>query len=387
MTKLNSNYRIIIVLIISMIIISCTKQVDYGPQIQTLTNSVSALQIALNSSIAALQKSRDSLTTALTQTNTNLTNTNANVTSLGLRMDSVKTALVGINAQLTYLSLRIDSANTKIVLLNSQMATANSNIANINAQIVVINNNIANLTSLINTLNQQYSSLLSTLNGILAQLSITPNTLSNGLVAWYPFTGNLLDSSVNSNNFTNSNAILTSDRFGISNAAYYFNSNKNAYTVSTNIPISLTGSYTFSYWQNLKGFNEGNSILELISSSSTIGNLNPIIWQHENKIYLTTCTNSNNQMLMDTTSNLLNKWVNFTWTVSGGVTNLYKNGALISTSSIMPWPSDTIIALTLGNNANTSSPIHAQPSNVSLDEIRIYNRVLSLNEIYYIGTH
>jgi hypothetical protein len=387
MKKLNSLFKISLVLLATLIMVSCQKQVDYGPQIQTLTNSVSALQSALNSSLAALQKSRDSLTTALAQTNASLTSTNVNVSNLGLRMDSVKSALVGINTQLSYLSSRIDSANTKITLLNTQMAAANSNISSINAQIVVINSNIANFTNLINTLNQQYSSLLSTLNGILAQLYFTPNTLTNGLVAWYPFTGNLIDSSVNANNFTNSNAVLTTDRFGTLNSAYYFNNAKNSYAVSNNIPITLTGPYTFSFWQNFKSFNEGASVLELIRNSSTIANLNPAIWQHNNKLYLTTCTNSNNQMLMDTTSNLLNKWVNFTWTVSAGVTNLYENGILIASSNSMPWPTDATTALTLGNNANSNIAIHSQPSNVSFDEIRIYNRVLTSSEIYYIGTH
>ena len=49
--------------------------------------------------------------------------------------------------------------------------------------------------------------------------------------------------------------------------------------------------------------------LEIINNTSTVGNLNPVIWQHNNKIYLTTCTNSNNQMLKDTTSNLFNQLV------------------------------------------------------------------------------
>jgi hypothetical protein len=218
-------------------------------------------------------------------------------------------------------------------------------------------------------------------NGTWLVPDTTSTNLKNGLVAYYPFNGNLNDSSGYGNNLTNSNAILTTDRNGIADQAYYFNATKNAYAVSTKIPITLTGSYTFSYWQNLKGFNQGNAILEVIRNSSTIANLNPLIWQYNNKVYLTTSTNSNNQMLMDTMSNLLNKWVNFTWTVSAGVTNIYKNGSLIASSTSMPWPSDATVALTLANNANTNSPINSAPSDVILDDIRIYNRVLSLNEI------
>ena len=39
----------------------------------------------------------------------------------------------------------------------------------------------------------------------------------DGLIAWYPFTGNTLDSSGNNNHGTNSGATLTTDRFGKAN--------------------------------------------------------------------------------------------------------------------------------------------------------------------------
>ena len=61
---------LIAVFTIFQVILSCQKQVDYQPQINLL-----------NSNIAALQKSRDSLAAALAQTNNNLNTTNNNVAS------------------------------------------------------------------------------------------------------------------------------------------------------------------------------------------------------------------------------------------------------------------------------------------------------------------
>jgi hypothetical protein len=40
---------------------------------------------------------------------------------------------------------------------------------------------------------------------------------TNGLVAWYPFTGNVIDSNGNGNNGTENGATLTTDRFAIKN--------------------------------------------------------------------------------------------------------------------------------------------------------------------------
>ena len=46
---------------------------------------------------------------------------------------------------------------------------------------------------------------------------------TNGLVGWWPFTGNAIDSSGNGNNGTVNGATLTSDRFGNTAKAYEFN--------------------------------------------------------------------------------------------------------------------------------------------------------------------
>jgi hypothetical protein len=54
-------------------------------------------------------------------------------------------------------------------------------------------------------------------------LSQIPNYVpSNGLVGWWPFSGNANDFSGNGNNGTVNGATLTTDRFGQSNNAYSF---------------------------------------------------------------------------------------------------------------------------------------------------------------------
>lgn len=75
-----------------------------------------------------------------------------------------------------------------------------------------------------------------------------PNYLpTNGLVAYYPFTGNANDISTIGNNGTVNGATLTSDRFGAANSAYNFNGTNNYITApnNTNFPAQ---NFTFSIW-------------------------------------------------------------------------------------------------------------------------------------------
>jgi hypothetical protein len=45
---------------------------------------------------------------------------------------------------------------------------------------------------------------------------------TNGLVGWWPFSGNAIDSSGNGNNGTVNGATLTADRNAVANSAYSF---------------------------------------------------------------------------------------------------------------------------------------------------------------------
>lgn len=63
---------------------------------------------------------------------------------------------------------------------------------------------------------------LTTIAPVVAQ-TVPDYVSTNGLVSWYPFTGNANDFSGNNNHATVNEAMLTTDRFGVGNAAYSFN--------------------------------------------------------------------------------------------------------------------------------------------------------------------
>ncbi len=58
--------------------------------------------------------------------------------------------------------------------------------------------------------------------GSLGNVSVAPDPLTVGLVAYYPFNGNANDESGNGHHGTNNGAVLAPDRFGTADAAYYF---------------------------------------------------------------------------------------------------------------------------------------------------------------------
>jgi hypothetical protein len=75
---------------------------------------------------------------------------------------------------------------------------------------------------------------------------------TNGLVGWWPFTGNAIDSSGNGNNGTVNGATLTTDRFGNANKAYSFDG-VNDYVQMPS--YSMSGSFTISIWYKMPTYN------------------------------------------------------------------------------------------------------------------------------------
>lgn len=92
----------------------------------------------------------------------------------------------------------------------------------------------------------------------LVSLSIAANAQvpsyvpTNGLIGWWPFSGNANDASGNGNHGVTNNASLTVDRFGNSNSAYSFNGVDQLIAGNINA-ISNTASTTVTAWMRYVG--------------------------------------------------------------------------------------------------------------------------------------
>lgn len=75
-----------------------------------------------------------------------------------------------------------------------------------------------------------------------------PNYVSqNGLVGWWPFSGNAADHSMHGNNGVANNAVLTTDRGGNAGSAYAFNGSNSSVEVSDNSLLRVR-KLTMSVW-------------------------------------------------------------------------------------------------------------------------------------------
>jgi len=365
-------------------ILSCQKQPDLSPQLAPQ-----------QSQITALQKRCDSLAAALTKANNTVLNLSAEILSLTnsqssqkLSIDSIKSEIAGILTSIASLNTQVTQENTQLTNLTAQLATTNANVAAIDAQITTIDSQIS-------TLNNQYSALLTQLNSILSQLSI-PTTLTNGLIAYFPFTGNTQDASGNGNNGVLNGATLTTDRFGNANSAYNF-INTGFGTLGDQIYIPYNSSFnvnnlSISLWVNPSTINTGGAMINRYEGG--YANSNSQAWQFllvNNNPYAVldaaSTTNSQNVDSLSTHSIIpMNTWTHLVFTFNGSTLLIYTNGNLTaSLNQTFVLNTNSTSGISIGQSRQANG--NWDNFNGDLDEIRVYNRVLTQTEITYLATH
>jgi gliding motility-associated-like protein len=105
---------------------------------------------------------------------------------------------------------------------------------------------------------------------MLCHLSGFAQMPTNGLVGCYPFSGTANDYSGHGNNGTVYNASLTIDRFNRNNNAYSFNGSGSYISLS---PVNsfLLGNFTYSVWVKVSSYPSSNSSSCIISIGSNSG--------------------------------------------------------------------------------------------------------------------
>lgn len=199
------------------------------------------------------------------------------------------------------------------------------------------------------------------------------------LVAYYPFSGNGNDSSGFDNHGFVSGATLVDDRFGNPNSAYYFDGVDDFIRVPNHSSLNFRGEITINFWMKVTQFFSSREAYPI-----SHGN-----WENRWKISITdqrvrwtikTDTTANNGIkdLDSQTILTLDSLYMVTGIYDGSKVEIYLNGVLDAASSwgglILPTIIDLAIAQHLPGNSNYSFA-------GVLDDIRIYNRALSLQEI------
>jgi Concanavalin A-like lectin/glucanases superfamily/Secretion system C-terminal sorting domain len=86
---------------------------------------------------------------------------------------------------------------------------------------------------------------------LLVPTLLTAQGLTQGLVGWWPFTGNAVDSVNMQNNGKVTGAQLTKDRFGNDSSAYYFDGNGDYIDVGTDSSLR-SSSHSINFWFKYK---------------------------------------------------------------------------------------------------------------------------------------
>ncbi len=224
---------------------------------------------------------------------------------------------------------------------------------------------------------------------------MTAQVTTTGLLGYWPFDGNANDFSGNNNNGIVSSASLTTDRFGNIDKAYYFNGINGLITVpnSPTVDIPNNTSFSLSFWlktdanvgyANLlakhdPGFWNGYSACVNNFDQGYCTSAGHLLTYVASGAQQDACTNT-------AIANDIENWYHVT-SVYNSYTNqikLYINATLqsdIGQKSGITSNSENL--LFGGLPIPSSSPFNNYNSYYKgkLDDIRIYNRILSLTEV------
>ena len=201
----------------------------------------------------------------------------------------------------------------------------------------------------------------------LSSINMTGN-LSNGLVAYYPFSGNVNDESGNSNNGTIQGGLVpfVNDRFGNPNAAIqlgggFITTNKNVFNFQYN------QSFSISLWFTKESYGDGG---RLLSNECTEGNFRIAAYSGGGYVI------AYGDYIIDEVNT--NSWTHLVYTYNDRSEKIYINGKLKYSNLETSVGSMNFCApFTIGAKA---SPSYDRWMGL-IDDLAIYNRPLSAEEV------
>ncbi|MFZ4708142.1 MAG: LamG-like jellyroll fold domain-containing protein, partial [Bacteroidales bacterium] len=209
-------------------------------------------------------------------------------------------------------------------------------------------------------------------------------SLQTGLVAYYPFNGNANDESGNGNNGT-VHATSTTDRNGIEGKAYFFDGIIDSVRVANNFFDIGADSFSISMWFN---------ITDTTKTSQALFNTEPhagisFVYNHWSNInhkllyWLGSGTGTWDIAYGASTNNPLppSTWKLLTVVKSGSTYTVFFNNQAVDTLTSVITPQHILSGFRFGMNSLLGFPYNDERFIGKLDDIRIYNRALSNDEI------
>ena len=205
---------------------------------------------------------------------------------------------------------------------------------------------------------------------------------TNGLVGYWPFSGNANDVSGNGNNGTNNGATLTADRFGNANSAYSFNGTSSYIAVPHNATFNMQKA-TWNVWVKINAASTGNGYYIFGKRDNAQHHVNFYESLGAGRAIIGWTTNQASSV---GTINITGSWhlISMTYDQTLSTNNLksYLDGVYYQSATVQPF-SFLNGDIRFGIEANFN---YWQPLNGLIDEASIYNRVLTQTEIQQLFT-
>jgi hypothetical protein len=208
--------------------------------------------------------------------------------------------------------------------------------------------------------------------------------LNSGLVAYFPFNGDANDYSGNANHGKVHGATLTNDRFGKTNGAYIFDGVNDYINVSHNISLNMANSISILVWVKL---NDTSTNDQDIISKTESGSFSLVYKETDQKVsgnrfcFFLKSGNAY-KYFYSTTLNANSKWICVAATYNDSIVRIFIDGNLnaeyVCSGAIVNNKSPLVIG-------NESVQLN-DPFDGLIDDIRIYNRALSTEEVKLIYT-
>lgn len=289
-----------------------------------------------------------------------------------------------------YYSLQTGVKDTDPYVLSS-----NNNRVNTNTTFT------STIPSLLDGTNYYIKSFVKTSRGITFGPEITVKTqespvriaLKSGLQVFYPFSGNGNDAGSSGFNGVVSGAILTSDRFGLANSAYYFDGLVGKNIITNYYGVSGYKSRSISFWFKIPNNSIGNH-----SHILTYGG-NPFSGENYFSIFVSSLGASKpyigimsggyvgNQFAAIQDNNWHHCVVTLDEAALGALTSIkmYLDSKSVSFDvSYLPNKINNLSTLPLVLGQFTSLTNDPRPFKGSIDDLGIWNRVLTEAEIQYL---
>lgn len=214
--------------------------------------------------------------------------------------------------------------------------------------------------------------------------------LGAGLMAYYPFNGNANDASGNNNNPIFNNATLTSDADGNPNSAYHFNGIDNYMQIPNSTTLNMGMTISIAVKVRPEHFYTGQCYNNMMVMKGDADYLfgNYSLRYADNVWGCTSYPDStvehfySHTVICDTMNVQTNQWYTVVWTSDGTDSKLYINCKLVASTPDNSTTFTNGFDLFIGHLNDPQFPYWL---NADLDEVRIYNRALTQDEVDLYG--